>query len=447
MKTLPHLVVAVGMSLLAGPTPAADKLDKIGHIVVIYLENRSFDHLYGLFPGADGLAQAKPINTLQIDARGNPYASLPPVLNTEKKPAERDTRFPADLANRPFDIGRYVRPDDKTGDLTHRFYQHQTQINGGRMNRYAAVSDAGGLSMGYYDGSRLPLWQYAQRFTLADRFFQAAFGGSFINHQWLVCACTPMFPNAPESMKIRLSPTGELEKDGALTPDGYAVNTVFPALGPHPTSVQAEKRLPPLTQSTIGDRLSEKGVSWAWYSGGWNAAETGKPAEHFQFHHQPFAYYQRYAPGTEERRQHLKDASDFEAGIARGELPAVSFYKPIGALNEHPGYADLLSGERHVAELIDKLEHSALWKDTVIVVTYDEYGGFWDHVAPPKGDRWGPGTRIPAIVISPYARKGHVDHTPYDTTSILKLIEARHGLKPLGKRDAKAKSLANALDL
>jgi plastocyanin len=92
------------------------------------------------------------------------------------------------------------------------------------------------------------------------------------------------------------------------------------------------------------------------------------------------------------------------------------------------------------------VQQSPAWAYTAIIVTYDENGGFWDHVAPPKGDRWGPGTRVPTIVISPYAKKGYVDHTKYDTTSILKLIETRWGLAPLGPRDAAATGLANVFD-
>jgi acid phosphatase len=123
----------------------------------------------------------------------------------------------------------------------------------------------------------------------------------------------------------------------------------------------------------------------------------------------------------------------------------VSFYKPLGKYNEHPGYTDILKGEDKVAKLLGQLEASPQWRHMVILVTYDEHGGYWDHVAPPKGDRWGPGSRVPAIIISPYAKGGRVDHTTYDTTSILRLIEERFGLAPLGERDAKANSLAAAL--
>jgi phospholipase C len=119
--------------------------------------------------------------------------------------------------------------------------------------------------------------------------------------------------------------------------------------------------------------------------------------------------------------------------------------KPLGSENEHPGYTDVISGEQHVADLIRAIQGSPQWKSTVIIVTYDENGGFWDHVAPPLRDRWGPGSRVPALVISPFARHHYVDHTTYDTTSILALIEHRWHLAPLGERDEDAAPLQGAL--
>jgi phospholipase C len=432
--------------LLASNTAIASEpahgLDKIQHIVVLYLENHGFDNLYGLFPGADGLnAEIQP----QTDLAGNPYTVLPPVMNAEEKAV--DARFPADLPNRPFPIERYVPADQKIGDLMHRFYQNQMQINGGRNDRFAAISDAGGLVMGYYDGHALPLWQYAEKYTLADHFFQGAFGGSFLNHFWLVCACTPRFEQAPAEVTAVLDAQGKLLKDGAVTPDGYAVNTLQPATLPIKPGTKPARQLPLQLLPTIGDRLSENNISWAWYSGGWNDAVAGRPDKNFQFHHQPLGYFSRYAAGTQERDAHLKDEADFLQAIDAGQLPAVAFYKPIGELNEHPGYADVMAGEQHIARLLARIEQSPQWKDTVVIVTYDENGGFWDHVAPPVKDRWGPGTRVPALVISPFAKRGFVDHTEYDTTSILKLIETRFGLAPLGERDAAANDLSNALEL
>ncbi|OIR17896.1 phospholipase C 2 precursor [mine drainage metagenome] len=416
---------------------AEPALTRINHIIVIYLENHSFDNLYGLFPGANGLDQAV-YTHLQTDEAGKPYSTLPAI---------KDVRFPHALGNRPFPIEQYVPANEKTDDLVHRFYQNQAQINGGRNDRFAGISDAAGLVMGYYDGSKLPLWQYAKKYTLADNFYQAAFGGSFLNHFWLVCACTPSFPNASDNLRASLDAHGNLIKDGAVTPDGYAVNTLQPMTMPYRKSTLPAKRLPLQTLPTIGDRLSEKDISWAWYSGGWNDAINGHADKEFQYHHQPFGYFKNFAEDTQGRLQHLKDESDFIADIKNGNLPAVSFYKPLGTLNEHPGYTDILSGEKHIAEIISHIENSKLWKDSLIIVTYDENGGFWDHVAPPVKDRWGPGLRVPTLIISPYAKRGFVDHTQYDTTSILKFIETRYKLNPLGTRDGDAANLTNSLEL
>ncbi len=439
-------LISIGSAHASPPSFSHGHLGKIGHIIVIYLENHSFDNLYGMFPGADGIAQAKPENMLQVDANGKAYSKLPRVKDSRLKAPAFDARFPDDLPNKPFLIDQFVPEDEKIGDLVHQFKQHQLQINDGAMNRFAEVSNAGGLVMGYYDGEKLPLWQYAKRYTLADHFFQAAFGGSFLNHLWLACACTPRYDTAPEALKAVVNANGEPVKDPTMTQDGFVVNKMYPAQGPKPEN-HDNILLPPLDEPTLGDRLSEKGVDWAWYAGGWNDAVAGHADPLFQFHHQPYTYFRRYSTDSTERTQHLKDLKDLLTGIDNGELPPVVFYKPIGSLNEHPGYADVLHSENHIVELLGKLERSKLWKDSVIIVTYDEYGGFWDHVPPPKFDRWGPGSRIPTLIVSPFARRAYVDHTVYDTTSILKLIEQRFGLRPLGERDARANSLENSLKL
>jgi phospholipase C len=439
-------------------------LRKVHHIVVIYLENWSFDSLYGGFPGADGRAQAGGLPR-QVDKSGHPYATLPqPLANAPaspptnpavaensavaKAPAPRppDRRFPANLPNSPFNIGGYVSPLSRTGDLLTRFYQQQVQIDGGRMDRFVSAGNSGALPLGYYDVNPLPLGQLASQFTLADHFFPAAFGGSLLNHFFLIGGGAPRWPNAPSSVRAQLGPDGKLLRDGAVTPDGYLVNTAYTAIGPHPAKTNPAELVPALTTPTIGDRLSAKGVSWAWYSGGWSQAIAGHPDPLFQFNHQPFSYFARYGPGTAGRARHLKDESAFLAGVARGTLPAVSFVKPDGQNAEHPGYATLYAGEAHVADLVRRIMRSDLWKSTAIVVTYDESGGFWDHVPPPRVDRFGDGTRVPAIVISPFAKRRFVDHTTYDTTSILAFIEKRFGIAPLTTRDGHAAPLTNAFD-
>jgi phospholipase C len=412
-------------------------MNKIEHVIVIYLENHSFDNLYGEFPGADGLPQHIRTDRLQIDAAGNPYETLPEVTGQP---------YPTTLPNAPFAIEQYVAATQKTRDLVHRYYQEQTQIDGGKMDKFVQISDAKGLSMGYYHTAPLPLAAEAQQYTLLDNFFHAAFGGSFLNHFWLIAARTPEFPNAPASAKAVLDANGNMVTDGFVTPDGYAVNTAFTVNNPHPATTPAANLVPNQTFPTIGDRLSDKNVSWAWYSGGWNDAIAGHAGSLFQFHHQPFAFFANYADGTQAKADHLKDEVDFVAAVQDGTLPAVSFVKPYGTNNEHPGYTDLITGENHVEDLINTVRNSSLWKSTAIIITYDEHGGFWDHVAPPIVDRWGPGSRVPALVISPFSKKGHVDHRRYDTTSILAFIEARWNLNALTSRDGNADPLSGSFD-
>ena len=378
---------------------------------------------------------------------GTPYLTLPQPLDTSKKPPIPDSRFPTHLPVAPYDIATYVPSYQKIGDIVNRALQEERQINGGRMDGFVAWSENGGLAMSYYDATDLPIGRLAQQYTLADRYFHSAFDGSMINHLWLICACTPNWSNAPANLRIQMDAQGIVVKDGSVTPDGYVVHTVYPANRPYPGNIDDPAQLMPLLNlPTIGDRLSEKGVSWAWYSGGWKDAVASHPDALFQFHHQPFNYFASYAGGKTARTEHLKDTEDFLAALQAGNLPAVVFIKPIGADNEHPGYSDLLRGEQHVASLVKAVQDSAFWKDSVIIVTYDEGGGRWDHVPPPPGDRWGPGVRIPAIIISPYAKRGFVDHTTYETVSILKLIETRWNVAPLGSRDAAANNLLNAFD-
>ena len=470
-------------------------LSQIEHVVVIYGENRSFDNLYGSFPGANGIAQASARSKTQLDLDGRALPILPPVWTGSDEEAE--PAFGRGLPNGPFAIDEApvnLPLSVPTRDLVHRYYQSIEQIDAGRNDRFVAFSDAGALTMGHYDGSKLTLWDLAREFTLADNFFMGTFGGSFMNHIWFACGCVARFPNAPEALKSKLGTDGKLqrrtdsppsvlrgpirwERDAALTPDGYAVNTIQSSYQPSGIApgVGADVRfadrskypLPPIDEPTIGDRLSDGGISWVWYAGGWNQAladsalpggttrgviYTNRPRSvDFQPHHQPYNYFRRYAPGTLLRQQHLKDGEQLLSDIEHNTLAQVSFYKPSGDFNEHSGYTDVASGDAHIAQVIEKIRNSAAWPTTLIIVTYDENGGYWDHVAPPSGegwsDRWGPGTRIPAILISPLVRKGFVDHTTYDTTSIHRLLTRRFGLQPLPSARPKMGDLTNALAL
>lgn len=411
-------------------------LQKVGHVVVIYMENHSFDNLYGQFAGADGLVSAEAAKITQLDSNGKPYGYLPSI--------RASAAFPTNLPNTYFNIDQYVPSDQEIPDVLHRYYQEQLQIDSGRMDQFARYNNTAGLTMGYYKTDLIPLAALAHKYTLCDHFFHSAFGCSFLNHQWLIAAASPVFPDAPALLRAQTDAAGHLTKDGSVTPDGYAVNTLYPVNMPHPAAANPAYLVPSQTNPTIGDRLTAKHVSWAWYAGGWDSAMAGKADAGFSFHHQPFVYFANYADGTQAKKDHLKDETDFLRAAKAGMLPSVSFVKPTGQFNEHPGNSDIQTAEQHAVELINAVLDGPDGKDAVVILTYDENGGFWDHVPPPVIDRWGPGTRIPAIIISPFAKKGFVDHTTYETVSILAFIERRWGLEPLTDRDRKANPLQNA---
>lgn len=479
-----------------GPAPqhqrSAAELDQVlaeqvKTVVVIYAENRSFNNLFADFPGLEQpLSALKPQASQQRDRDGSLLQTLPPVWGgiLQVGPQSLDgvtypvgTQFQEHLPNAPFALkgpgGEDLPLGLVTRDLWHVFYQNQMQINGGKNDGFVAWADSGALTMGHYSQSRyaLRLWDVAREFVLCDNFFQGAFGGSFLNHQYLISATVPFYPDATNSVAKSMiatlqsddpsdtrlkpldgSPTSAMSGPpqfgpSALTPDGYAVNTMAPPYWPtwirdpeRPDYAKADlpSVLVPQTHEHIGDKLSKNNVDWAWYGGAWQATleqfkeSAGIPKiPNFQYHHQPFNYFLRQGPeNPAERSRRLRDgglgdessSNRFFADAEAGKLPAVSFYKPQGNLNMHAGYADVAAGDRHIARALKVLQESPQWPNMVVVVTVDENGGWWDHVAPPKGDRWGPGTRIPALVVSPFARKGTVDHTVYDTASILRLI-------------------------
>ena len=493
------VVAGAGVLPGAGAAPVKQAIAKgsldaklrahVKNVVVIYLENRSFNNLFAGFPGlAAPLADAPAAALQQRDRDGSVLPTLPKTWggmvpgrqNIGGKDVLITEAQSGNLPNAPFALkdadGKPLPEALVTRDLVHQFYHNQMQINGGKNDMFSAWSDAGGMVMGHYGetANNLGLWQIARQFTLCDNFFMAAFGGSYLNHQFLISGRVPEYFNAhetaakskiamlddgPQGVRLSLapdSPKSALEgkpkfvRNGAMTPDGYAVNTMAPPYQPswvrpavdgdplHADPKDAST-LPPQTYDTIGDLLSQRGVSWAWYGGGQQAALDGRGAgerPNFQYHHQPFNYFRQFAPGTKARAEHLRDgglgdspiSNKFIADAVAGKLPAVAFYKPQGNLNLHAGYSDIESGDAHVANVIEHLKKSPQWKDMVVVITFDENGGWWDHVAPPQGDRWGPGSRIPAIVVSPHAKRGAVDHNFYDTTSILRFITRLHGL-------------------
>jgi len=295
----------------------ANQLEKINHIVVIYQENHSFDNLFGGWEGVNGRAAATPAHTLQLSQAGVAFNCLKQVdVNLTSPPLAAtctDTTtaspFTSAFTNAPFSIDAVIPssattcpvpggvfsangylngtglPGGCTRDIVHRFYQEQYQLNGGQMNRYTTGSDAVGLTQGYYDSTALPIYSYLHQedhpsYAIADDFFQAAFGGSFLNHQWLVAAATPVWNGAdnsatannlhsvvdangmPNSYPLYTPTAGPSVKDQALTvscPSGtpppgvgvvcgdYAVNTIQPTYQPYAPGTLLVKRLPPQT--------------------------------------------------------------------------------------------------------------------------------------------------------------------------------------------------------
>lgn len=437
----PSTVQAAELRAPQQQTKGGASLDSIQHIVVLYQENWSFDALYGRYPGANGVGPG--MNIPQNAWNGPALTTAPQPLDYAGNP---DKRFPATIPLQTYLASKYVPDFDRTGDIIHRFYHEQLQIDNGRMDKFVNYSDNGGLVLSQYDGTKLPEGRLASEFTLTDNFFHSAFGGSFLNHQFLICACAPKWPNAPSDYLSVPSKNPTKLNDNHVTPDGYVVNTSYTVYTPHPAGSASEDLVPPLTQKNIGDRMDAANVSWKWYSGGWDAALAGKPPKLFQFHHQPFAYYQNYGDGTPAKAAHLQDIKNFTKDITAGTLPSVSFVKQVGEDNEHPGYSSLLRGQTATMELVNQIRGSQYWKNTVIIITYDENGGRWDHVAPPVIDRWGPGSRVPTVIVSPFAKRHFVDHTQYETASVLALIEKRFHLLALGKRDALANPFTNAFD-
>jgi acid phosphatase len=557
-------LVSIASGYSAAATWDHDDLRDIQTLVVIYAENRSFDSLFGTFPGANGLSRATKAEYTQLDRNGSVLPGLPAVwggtngnsgpvvtnagITAGAPPAPNpvtETQSAAYLStfNHPYSLlSLYdtvstidTNPLTYTNrDLYHRFYENQMQINGGANNKFAAWADSGGLTMMYIPNNTVdhPLWSLAEKYVLADNFFQSAFGGSYLNHQYLICSCAPIYPGdgtkpinpaaptdptkAPTPSVVNAdgvtltttatSPASALNgppayvNSSVITPAiggvFFSVNTSQPPFPPSSNAIAstppqqsvnllATNTLPPQTQTTIGDLLTAAGVNWAYYAGAWtfalsnppNTAGTSAANPNFQYHHQPFNFFEAFDPsttaGAANRAAHLLDAgvstpaniaagslppSRFLTDIQNGNLPAVTFYKPHGTVNEHNGYANVTDGDKHIAAVVAALQASPQYEHMLIVITYDEFGGLWDHVPPPKGDMFGPGTRIPAIIISPFAKKGYVDHTQYDTTSVLRFITKRwrlpvlpgittrdnalvaNGFPPMG-------DLTNALDL
>ena len=382
------VMVAAGMNAHAHAAPgkptALVGIHKIRHIIVIMQENRSFDSYFGTYPGADGIPAGVCLPDPRRGGCEKPYAD------------HHDHNF-----NQPHGVGGFY------GD-----------VNGGKMNGFVTESEkfckpAGPCRvdvMGHHTGTDIPnYWAYASSFVLDDHMFEPTLSWSMPAHLYEVSAWSAVCsrPGDPMSCKSIDYPVKRSRSD--------------------PT---------PYAWTDLTWMLHRAGVSWGYYLDHGVQTATHPAGVPLIWNVLP-GFTDVHADG---QLGNIRPLTVFKAQAAAGTLPAVSFVKPLGPENEHPGYTDVASGDHHLVDLIKAIKASPDWPTTAIVVTYDEHGGFWDHVPPPTApgvsDQWGPGERVPTLIISSLLTKTGVTHISYDTTSILATIEHRWGVAALSTRDA-----------
>jgi len=300
----------------------------------------------------------------------------------------------------------YHLPSHRTIDLGHGGDVALDAENNGAFNGFVYAQNKrklpGETAMGYYDGSDLPFyWNLATEYVLADKFFSSDVGGSRENHMYWVAAQSG---------------------GGQIPTNGYDFETIF-------------------------DRLEAAGVSWKFYVQNYDPSINYRTLHGGQKDSQtiwvPLVGFARFIDDPDLASK-IVDISQYRDDLANGTLPAVSFMVPSGASEHPPG--DVTIGQVYGASQVTALLQSTSWSNSMFLLTWDDWGGWYDHVDPPNVDSNGLGFRVPALIVSPYAIPGHVDHTQYDFTSILRFIEDNWGIAPLTARDASANSLAAALD-
>lgn len=375
-----------------GPQAVTVTSSPIKHMVIIFQENRSFDNYFGTYPNADGF----------LPLPGTPAANgIPAGLSySDGKGGE--------LA--PFAFGA---EELKTADVRHSYEAMIEAYDHGRMDKFGDVNGKNGrVALGHYDYRAVSAyWQYAQHFSMADNWYQPIFGGS-----------------TPGALYLVGAQSGNADNPNKANP--------LPAYGP--IGDKSGERWEGLGYLNIGDLLSSTGIDWAWYQSG--VTKGSVPTVN------PFLYFDPY--DQYDAGRHEKEQSEFDRDVDLGKMPAVAFVKSNA---EHPGGNGSPLAESFSVKIVNKIMTSKYWKDTAILITYDESGGFWDHVPPPQVDPGpdglkGNGPRVPAIVISPYAKRNYISHAQFDTTSVLKFLEWNYKLPSLNNRDAAANNLLDMLD-
>lgn len=281
-------------------------------------------------------------------------------------------------------VSPFHNPNLAPADLNHKWAAAHNDYDGGRMDGFV-YSEGNRETMGYYDQTDIPhYWKAAQEYVLCDRYFTSVMSQSAPNHLYLVAGTS-----------------------GGIIDNNLPITLTFPP---------------------IFEQLDKAGISWRVYG-------FGKFYERFQ-----------YVQSTPTAQKRFSAAADFKKDVQRGNLSEVTWIVGAPGGDEHPP-ANIQDGANSVAnDVVNLLGASGYWDSVAIFVTWDDFGGFYDHVAPPQVDNYGYGFRVPCLVVSPYAKAGFIDGTLNDHTSILKFVEIRHGLSPLSSRDAAANGMLEAFD-
>jgi phospholipase C len=370
-------------SAWAAPATATETKTPIKHFMVVMQENHTFDNYFGTYSGVDGI----------------PGGVCMPVNPFDKENTD---------CVEPFHIGD---TEVELEDPDHSTATHRLQYDDGKMDAFVYAlnkrNQDGRLSMGYYDERDLPYyWNLADEYVLFDRFFSSAAGGSFINHVYWVAA-------QPPGDKDRMT--------------GEAINDL----------------------PTIFDRLEAQGISWKFYVQNYEPRLTYRTLHEFpgnrasQIVWVPVLNMDRFIDDPK-LSSHIVNLNEYFEDLQKGTLPEVAYIVPSGP-SEHPP-SSIAAGQKFTRSLIQALMQRDAWYNSAFVIAYDDWGGWYDHVKPPQIDEFGYGFRVPGLLISPYAKRGFIDHTEMDYGSLLKFIEYNWGVEPLTKRDAQANNMLAAFD-
>lgn len=404
---------------------------KIQHIIFIIQENHSFDNYFGTYPGANGFPQGVsiPLNPdLKASGSVQPYhldvADQVLIVGDELPPGVSDPNelgTASDGSTGPFPFNN----ESIAGDLNHAWQVAHAAYNNGKMDGFVAAEKST-LTMGYYDRNDIPYyWDYADNYVLDDNFFSSLMGPSFPNHLYIAAGTNGPVTNLNLNWIMQ---RGVINNPGP----GFDFNSMS------------------LDWSTLAQELSQSNKPWVWYNG------KANPLTPDIWDVLPlFTYFQN---NPSQLRQHVKNTQSFVSDVQSGSLPAVAWIIPGAwrpptwpsacsgsAPSEHPP-ARSDCGMDYVSYLVNQVMQSQYWQSTAIVITWDDYGGFYDHVAPPQIDAYGEGFRVPTLVISPWAKHHFIDHTEYEFASMLRLAEVNFNLPTLGTRDVRSNDMMNSFN-